>query len=492
MSAGAAWPELRGYQQEVARAVLDSAVGGHGLTFSVMVSRQGGKNELSARLEFAMLARQMNRAVDGVKCAPTFEPQGRVSLRRLWSRIQEIGMGGLAHIEGGNAVRLGRARQVFFSAAPGASVVGHTVHLLLEVDEAQDVDADKFDKDFRPMAASTNATTVYYGTAWSETDLLAEVRRRHLEMERRDGIRRHFEYDWEVVARCHPAYGEFVAQERARLGEDHPLFLTQYCLRPLPGGGRLLSAAQRELLQGTHSRLSAPPRAEERGRVLGYVAGLDVGGEILQMAGSATATPRSPDRTVLTIARVVAPPAGALLQEPGIEVVEQAAWQGVSHAELVGGLARLVRDVWCARRLVIDATGVGEGLASALAALRGGSARARLDEPAGNETDRRSRTGLLEVTRLRLTEERKSALGYGLLAAVNSGRLRLYRQDGSAECRALWRELELARAEYRPNRRLAWHVDPRDGHDDYLMSLALTVEAAQGLEPRSARGRNEG
>lgn len=517
------WPELRRYQQEVAGAVLASALEGRGLTFSVMVSRQGGKNELSARLEFAMLARHMNRAFDGVKCAPTFEPQGRVSLRRLWSRIQAIGLGGLAHIEGGNAVRLGRARQVFFSAAPGASVVGHTVHLLLEVDEAQDVDADKFDKDFRPMAASTNATTVYYGTAWSETDLLAEVRRRHLEMERRDGIRRHFEYDWEVVARSHPAYGDFVAQERARLGEDHPLFLTQYCLRPLPGGGRLFTAAQRELLQGVHSRLSAPQRAEERGRVLGYVAGLDVGGELLRNAdrgsrgrhGEGEATPNtsqqsviertahSPERaprsairiphsndwTVLTIARVVAPSSGALLQEPGIEVVEQAAWQGVSHAELVGGLARLVRDVWRVRRLVIDATGVGEGLASALAALRAGPARAR---PESERAAERGRAGPLEVVRLRLTEERKSALGYGLLATVNSGRLRLYRQDGSAECRALWRELELARAEYRPNRRLAWHVDPRDGHDDYLMSLALTVEAAQGLEPRTARGRDEG
>jgi hypothetical protein len=127
--------------------------------------------------------------------------------------------------------------------------------------------------------------------------------------------------------------------------------------------------------------------------------------------------------------------------------------------------------VWRVRRVVIDATGVGEGLASALASLRGGHAP--------------------EVVRLRLTEERKSALGYGLLAAVNSGRLRLYRGDGSAEHRALLREMELARAEYRTGRRLAWFVDPRDGHDDFLMSLALTVEAARGMQPRIAKGRTE-
>ena len=184
---------------------------------------------------------------------------------------------------------------------------------------------------------------------------------------------------------------------------------------------------------------------------------------------SAFRAPRSQDWTVLTIARVVAPHPEAALQEPGVEVVEHAAWQGAPHAELAGGIARLLREVWRVRRVVIDATGVGEGLASTLAAFRGGP----------------------EVVRLRLTEERKSALGYGLLAAVNSGRLRLYARDGSPESRALWRELELARAAYRRNRRLAWSVDPADGHDDFLMSLALTVEAARDLRPRTARGRTE-
>jgi hypothetical protein len=32
-------------------------------------------------------------------------------------------------------------------------------------------------------------------------------------------------------------------------------------------------------------------------------------------------------------------------------------------------------------------------------------------------------------------------------------------------------------------------VDPQEGHDDYLMSLALSVEAAAANKPRAARGR---
>lgn len=457
----AALPPLRPYQHQVLRAVLASVLGGRGLTFSVMVSRQGGKNELSAQLELALLLLHAGHTADAVKCAPTLHPQGLVSLRRLWSRVEGCGLAGVARREGGNAVRLGRARQLFFSAAPAAAVAGHTCHLLLECDEAQDVDAETFDRVFRPMAATTNATTVYYGTAWSETDLLATVRERHLALERQDGIRRHFAVDWQEVARYNPAYATYVEGERRRLGEEHPLFTTQYLLRPLAGGGRLLSPAQRALLAGAHPRLAAPGPTEPG--LLGYVAGLDVAGEAL----GAPPGRHGQDATVLTIARVRAAAPGALVPEPQIEVVEQAVWRGVSHADLTGGLARLLLAVWRVRRVVVDATGVGEGLAAGLAAAARGRA---------------------EVVRLRLTEERKSALGFGLLAAVNSGRLQLFRADGSAEWRALAREMELARAAYRPGRRLAWGVDPADGHDDALVSLALTVEAARELTPRVAWG----
>ena len=299
-------------------------------------------------------------------------------------------------------------------------------------------------------------------------DLLAEVKARHLELERRDGIRRHFEVDWQDVARFNPAYARFVAGERGRLGENHPLFQSQYCLRPLPGGGRLFAPAQLALLEGTHARLHRPERLPG---VLGYVAGLDVGGEAFGQSG--VRRPGSgvngPDRTVLTIARVLTPDSERRTPDPRIEVVEHVAWQGAPHAELAGGLARLLRDVWRVRRLVVDATGLGEGLAGSLAALRGGP----------------------EVVRLRLTEAIKSRLGYGLLAAVNSGRLTLYRADGSPDARLSREECARARAVYRPNRTLAFAVDAAEGHDDYLMSLALVVEAAVGLVPRAARGRLE-
>ncbi len=47
--------QLRPYQREVAVAILDSVFGKKGLTFSVEIARQGGKNELSAQLELLLL-----------------------------------------------------------------------------------------------------------------------------------------------------------------------------------------------------------------------------------------------------------------------------------------------------------------------------------------------------------------------------------------------------------------------------------------------------
>ena len=60
----------------------------------------------------------------------------------------------------GHIITLGRASIAFFSAEPGANVVGATASLLLECDEAQDVHPDKWEKEFRPMGATTNATSV--------------------------------------------------------------------------------------------------------------------------------------------------------------------------------------------------------------------------------------------------------------------------------------------------------------------------------------------
>lgn len=443
---------LRPYQVEARKAVLASVHAGAGLTFSVEIARQGGKNELSAHLGLELLLRYRHSDVTLIKAAPTFEPQARLSLDRLWDRVLDAGLGGLATKQNGNSVHLGRARQLFLSAESGSNVVGHTADLLLEIDEAQDVDIEKFDKEFAPMAAAQAATTVFYGTAWDDAGLLERMKQTHLAQESRDGIRRHFENDWQAVAASNPAYARYVAGQRDALGEEHPLFQTQYCLRTLPGAGRLLGPSQLTLLRGAHARLDAPVAGET------YVGGLDVAGEATQASAAA-----GHDATVLTIARVVEGE-GA----PAIEVVAHYAWTGVSHAALQASLAGLVRE-WRLHSLVVDATGIGEPVASMLSTTLGAA----------------------RVQAMKLTADSKSSLGYGLLTAVNSGRLRVY-AGANSEAVECWRQLERCRAVYHASQRLNFFVDERDGHDDYVISLALALAAAGSGGARRARGRATG
>ena len=461
----AAWPALRPYQSQVGRAIIDSVLDRCGLTITVVMARQAGKNEISAQAEAFLLGKFMRRSVDAIKCAPTFEPQGRISLSRLWTRMVQADMAQRGSLEGGQAVRFGDARQVFLSAEPSANVVGHTAGILLEVDEAQDVDREKFDREFRPMAAPAGATTVYYGTPWDDSTLLERAVQTNRELERRDGIRRHFAADWTAVAEFNPEYARYVEGERARLGEDHPLFRTQYALKTLSGGGRLFSGSQRAQVQGTHLRHHGPRPGEV------YVAGLDVGGQDREaIANGREAIRRTGhDASVLTIARAVMPPSDAIVPEPRLEIVEHVAFSGTAHDALFARLADALGEVWRVRRLAVDATGLGETLARLLTRRLGDSV----------------------VRPVRFTAESKSKLGYGLLAASNGGRLKLYAADGSAEYADFQHEMEAARVHYRPNQQMNFFVEPADGHDDYLVSAALAVEAAKEIEtrPRIARGR---
>jgi hypothetical protein len=115
-------PRLRPYQREPAFAILDSVLGRKGLTFSVEIARQGGKNELSAQLELLLLTLHMAHPQNLVKCSPTFKPQTMISMTRLKERLNDAGFAGIWNSEQGYIIRLGHARAVFLSADESANV----------------------------------------------------------------------------------------------------------------------------------------------------------------------------------------------------------------------------------------------------------------------------------------------------------------------------------------------------------------------------------
>ena len=424
-----------------------------------MIARQGGKNETSAWIEAALLSAYSRAAVTAIKAAPTFHPQARISISRLEKVLRRMGL--YYEFEHGHIFRVGRARQLFLSAHPSSNVVGNTASLILEIDESQDVSPDKFNRDFVPMGASSNATTVHYGTAWNDHSLLEQVKQSNLELQRSDGIQRHFEFDWQAVAQHNPHYQRHVEAEQQRLGSDHPLFLSQYCLTPISDDGRFLNANRLALLRGQHSRISAPLN----GRT--YVAGIDLAGESEQSEDIRFRAIRpKQDSTVVTIGELLYLDDGFGSKLPSLRVVEHYWWTGKPHTEIFSRLVHLLKNLWGCRRVVVDATGIGAGVAAFL----------------------RKNLGTSIVKPFTFTARSKSDLGFDLLAAINSGRLHTYKPDGSPESHEFWSQISKARSTVRPNQTINFFVDPSQGHDDFLTSLALLAHASHYI-PRRASGR---
>ena len=382
---------LYAYQLEPARAIVDSVLNQRGLEFAVMFPRQSGKNETQAQVEAYLL--NLFQRVPGaeiVKAQPTYKPQAINARMRLERALENDWNAAQWRSREGYMIVLGQALVKFFSAEPSANAVGASATLLLECDEAQDVLEAEWDKKFVPMGASTNATIVYWGTAWSSRTLLARTVRRLREQERADGIRRVFVVSPEQVARDNPAYGAFVARQVARKGRQHPLVKTQYFNEEIDAEGGMFPPARRALMQGTHTRLEGPAgsrtlvvggqTSEAGGQTLEpgfrhlasniYALLLDVAGEDEGALGErvdvgALENPRR-DATVLTVVEVdLSTLEDPVIGAPTYRAVDRRVWVGTRHVALYGEIVALARH-WQARYLVADATGVGAGLVSFL------------------------------------------------------------------------------------------------------------------------------
>ncbi|MBA4179831.1 MAG: hypothetical protein C0506_04510 [Anaerolinea sp.] len=439
---------LRLYQATVFKDLLQGMGRAPGETFTVMFPRQAGKNEISAFLVAALLAKHAKGGGTVVVCAPTLHPQAAISLNRtahlMTAARRLLGKGAITRGRDGNVLCLGAASAVFLSGSPEAHVAGHTASLAIIADEAQELDEAWFNRQFRPMAASTGAPTVMLGTPWDGHTLLEKAVKLNLERDARpptgEPVKRHYQVSWQDVAAARKVYGRYVEQERERLGAHHPLFLSQYELVTAEDTGRLFRGGQLTALAGAHPRLDTPMVGER------YVGGLDFGGD----GGDA-------DATVLTIARAAG---------ERCEVVAHVSWQGADFGVLEAGvMAEATR--WRLERLCADSTGLGAPIAARVAAQLG---------------DR-------VIERVVFTAQSKSELGYALLAAANTGRITLHSDDGSPELGRCLRQLRECRAGYRLNRQMWWEAPP-GGHDDYVASLVLCLRAAEGLGPsRMARGR---
>ena len=449
---------LRKYQLEPARAILDSVFHGQGLTFAVMMSRQAGKNELSGQLEAYLLNLYRRKGGQIVKASPTFKPQTINSILRLVDRMNNPWNRGQFSRREGYMVELDSARCMFFSADPSAKVVGATANVLLEADEAQDISADKWNKDFRPMGASTNVTSVMWGTAWTSDTLLARTIAALRKAELVDGRRRVFCYDAVQVGEEVPAYAAYVKSEVARLGRNHPLIKTQYFLETIDAQGGLFPPARRALMRGDHPRRHEPEPGHR------YALLIDVAGEDEQAGDPVERTlleNKKRDATALTVVDVTVESG----QLPSYRTVDRRLWLGTPHATLYHQILALAR-LWHATWIIVDSTGVGAGLGSFLVQALGE-----------------------RVTPLVFTGKVKSDLGWGFVGICETGRFQDYADDQEPDTRQFWYEVEACQYEVRdgPGQALKWGVWEAtgydglvaSGHDDLLIAASMCATIDQ-------------
>ncbi len=477
---------VRTYQQGVFEAVLTSIKKKHGYSFVVMFPRQSGKNELQAHLEVYLLTLLSRHTVEIIKISPTLRPQAQTCMRRFEqvARRNQL-ITSIWKKDGSNSYCVGGARITFLSAAPGSNIVGATASGLLEVDEAQQVSIEKYDRDIAPMSASTCATHVFWGTAWTSATLLARELRAAEEAEKKDGVRRVFRLTADDVAKEVEAYRKHVEEKIARLGRTHPMVRTQYFSEEVDGEGGMFPAERQALMTTSNTTVCEP----KDGGI--YALLLDVAGEdegVRGIDGAMSMANPSRDATALTLVEIVLDRAGDPLSlsseahqsrqpAPKYRPVMRWQWVGANHVTL----QTTIRDIaleWKVRAVVVDATGVGAGLASFLdRALPG------------------------RVTPFTFNSASKSALGWDFLAIVDSGRWQepvfsdLPGDDQPRFQKEFFAQLSACQYQVSNNsqRTMKWGVPenarhPISGeplHDDWVLSAALCA-VLEKMDLRSA------
>ncbi len=462
---------LRNYQEAVARAIVHSVVLQQGLRFVIIFPRQSGKNELQAQIQAYLLTLLAEQRCSIVQISPTWRPQTENAMYRLEEVLSKNRiLKDRWEKHHGHIYQVGQARLIFLSGSPSANIVGATANTLLSIDEAQDILIDKYDKEIAPMAASTNATRAFWGTAWTSNTLLAREYEAAKAAQAADGVQRVWRLSADQVAAEVPAYGKFVAAQVAKLGRQHPMVRTQYYSEDIDADGGLFPPERLARLKGAHAPLDEP----QPGRM--YVMTLDLAGEdetSLDLSLVSTAAmgvhPRAGcnparDATGLTIAEVdLSGLKNTSPRLPVYRVVHRQKWVGVKHPALYEELLTIAK-AWQVRSLVCDATGVGAGLTAFLRKALGKT-----------------------VMPFTFNSRSKSDLGWAFLALVDADRLKDYHTDQPGPLLTLQKEYfqQLAYCQYEiqpgPDKKIRWSVpdgtrDPASGeliHDDLLISAAM-------------------
>ena len=273
---------LRGVQAEIITRVEEHVAAHEGGVMTILSARQTGKNETAANLQRRHLWKnaKSDRVSSWIRTAPTHEPQIVNSKKRLEELMRlnrkniagdPMFLGARIQKSEGYIWRNGNATVEFMSSGDHSNVVGATASECLDMDEAHKIDRAKFDEDFAPFTASTNAATLLWGVASDGLDTIESYRNLNQE----NGEKHlNLYYPCDVWMDVSPAYRSHVEGRVRALGWDHPIIKTQYRLIPVAQEGAFLNKTQTlNLFGGEHGREPSPQHGRKYQMLIDVAAG---------------------------------------------------------------------------------------------------------------------------------------------------------------------------------------------------------------------------
>lgn len=422
-----------------------------GKVITIRSSRQTMKNECSATIHARALA--LYRSIGGtiIRSAPTHKPQIVNSKLRLERMIKlDPLIRGRVRKREGYIFECGDAQVQFLSAQDKANVEGATASLLLDIDEAHKVDKGKYEEAFGPMAAWQSVPTVMWGVAADKEDLLYEYRQYN--EEREPGL--NLQYPCELWCELRPEYAKHCEERKKKLGENHPVWLTQYRLIDIEAIAGFLKAQQIELIRTSDHERVEKPKDDRR-----YVAVIDLAGEEEEGEVVTGKPDAKRDATICWIVDINYD--DVVYDLPRFRVVQGYYWVGKEfQSGPIGGKGQqeLLLDVlnlWKPRRTVVDARGIGAQIASYLSKRYHG------------------------VEKYEATADSVSDDCYGFLSLVNNARIGLWRDDGSELYKECVRQMKQTKYEIFQHDKMRLVKPQGGGHIDMVKALTYLTHCVK-------------
>ena len=352
---------LRRYQVEPARVMIASIIRRDGEHYVWRFPRQSGKNETIAHVTaYALFLYQRTPGSTIIHTAPTYDPQAANAQRR----VMEITANSpfftkLKSTE--NHIVLGEARAVFLSGGERDKPnVGSVASLALIKDEAQDLSQPYIEQAFDPMTANTNAPHLHTGTARMLQTYLTAKRKELEKKTKRDKKQRIWAINWRDVAAENPAYGQMVSGLIDTRGTNHPTIITEFENIENDDTANLFNPRRTALIFApTLTRLIAPIATER------YAITVDVGGTSIEEGN------RQHDPTLAAIHHITITNNQPTLQTVAYWMCTGDVLNDTPHRK---SLFSLITQ-WKPSNMLVDATGLGIGLANALTAQFGAAVR---------------------------------------------------------------------------------------------------------------------